>query len=67
MSVLSDDQLPFGEDDDDEEESATCKHCGETGLEWIHTGVRWRLIDAAGKFHVCKNDHVIDDFEVLPD
>ncbi len=44
---------------------ATCKHCGEGGLEWFDTGVRWRLIDADGNFHVCKSDGAIDDFEVL--
>lgn len=53
---------PYGNDDED---GATCKHCGETELEWLNTGVRWRLLDASGKPHVCKNDHVIDDFEVV--
>lgn len=63
MSILSDDQTPF--DPYDEDEGATCKHCGETGLEWVNTGVRWRRLDAAGNFHVCKNGHVIDDFEAV--
>lgn len=60
MSLFDD---PF--DDEDDEQDATCKHCGEGGLEWFDTGVRWRLIDADGNFHVCKNDNAIDDFEVL--
>lgn len=43
----------------------TCARCGEEGLEWFDTGVRWRLVDADGKFHICKNDNAVDDFEVL--
>lgn len=59
---LFDDYHP---DLDDDDEDVTCKHCGEDGLEWFDTGVRWRLIDADGGFHVCKNDNAIDDFEVI--
>lgn len=57
---------PYGEpeDDDDEESDATCKHCGKSGLEWVHTGTRWRLLEG-NKFHECSNENVIDDFEVL--
>jgi hypothetical protein len=51
--------------DIDDEHGATCNRCGESGLEWFDTGVRWRLIDEDGNFHVCKNDAAIDDFEVL--
>lgn len=50
---------------DDDGYTVRCKRCGEEGLEWIHSGVRWRLIDGDGKPHVCKNDNAIDDFEVL--
>lgn len=52
-------------DDRDDDEGVTCKHCGKEGLEWLHTGKRWRLIDDEGNFHVCRNDDAIDDFEVL--
>lgn len=51
--------------DDDDDEGITCTRCGEEGLEWVNTGVRWRLVDADGGFHVCENDTAIDDFEVL--
>lgn len=44
----------------------TCKHCKESGLEWVDTGVRWRLVGPDGRFHECKNDSAADDFEVLP-
>lgn len=49
---------------DEPREPPTCKHCGKRGLEWVHTGERWRLMDGR-KFHVCSNDNAIDDFEVL--
>lgn len=62
MSLFDDYEFdPFN----DEREDVTCKHCGEDGLEWFDTGVRWRLIDADGGYHVCKNDNAIDDFEVI--
>lgn len=51
--------------DDEREGEVTCKRCGEDGLEWFYTGVRWRLIDDEGNFHVCNNDNAVDDFEVL--
>lgn len=22
-----------------------CKHCGSTDVDWVHTGVRWRIYD----------------------
>lgn len=31
-----------------------CAFCGDDTVEWIHTGVRWRLFDDNGKQHVCK-------------
>lgn len=56
---------PFDEPDDYGDEGVTCKRCGESGLEWFHTGVRWRLMEADGAFHVCSNDSAADDFEVI--
>ena len=64
MSVISDDEIPFDEDD---EEGVTCNRCGATGLEWVNTGRRWRLFDGDGTPHACGNDHVIDAFGVLPE
>lgn len=43
----------------------TCKFCGKRGLEWAHTGERWRLVGADGRFHVCKKTNVADDFDDL--
>lgn len=43
-----------------------CKYCGAGGNEWIHTGVRWRLMGADGKWHECRKEKPsADDFEVL--
>lgn len=50
---------------DDDEEGVTCKRCGQPGLDWIHTGERYRLVDDGGRLHVCQSDHAIGDFEVL--
>ncbi len=41
----------------------TCDKCGADGLEWIHTGVRWRLFDDDGKPHKCRPD--ADEFGVV--
>lgn len=49
---------------DEEPEGAVCKFCGTECLTWIHTGVRWRLIDDHG-FHVCPNVATPDDFDVV--
>lgn len=43
----------------------TCNRCGAEGLGWVHTGVRWRLMDEAGKFHTCGPVASADDFEVV--
>ena len=40
----------------------TCKFCGATDLDWVHTGVRWRLYNAAGEIHVCERRASLDDF-----
>ena len=51
--------------DYDEPESKTCNRCGKSGLWWVHTGVRWALIDEDTKeLHVC-NQATVNDFEDL--
>ncbi len=61
MSLFDDYEFdPYGD-----EQSVTCERCGEEELDWHYSGVRWRLIDADGNFHVCNNDNAVDDFEVL--
>ena len=50
--------------DDDDEEGATCNRCGKRGLEWLNTGVRWRLYDG-NKPHQCAIVASPDDFEDL--
>lgn len=44
-------------------DSITCAHCGARGLRWSHTGVRWRLLGADNKFHVCNTAASADEFE----
>lgn len=56
---------PGDEDYDEEDNGATCKRCGVAGLEWFHTGVRYRLMEENGKFHECKQIDCSDDFDVL--
>lgn len=51
-------------DDDDSDEGIVCKHCGQGGLDWFSTGVRWRLIDEEGNFHTCRPVASADDFDV---
>ena len=51
-------------DPGDDTEGVECKRCGAEGLDWIHTGVRWRLMDGKN-FHVCTASP--DDFDVVPD
>lgn len=60
--------LPDHHDAEDEERPvARCKYCGSTEVEWIHTGVRWRLFDnEARRPHQCEKVASPDDFEVLP-
>lgn len=51
MSQYDDDANRLNEDYDYDED-VECDRCGKRGLEWLHTGERWRLM--AGKtFHVC--------------
>lgn len=46
------------------EDGVRCKFCGATGLEWVDTGMRWRLVDEAGKFHECRTNVAgAEDFE----
>lgn len=53
-------------DDPDPRDPVTCKFCGADDVEWIHTGVRWRLFDSeAMRPHVCRNDCTADDFGVV--
>jgi len=45
-------------------EDVECKHCGEDGLSWVFTGVRWRLMGENGRIHVCDmQEAAMDDFE----
>lgn len=30
-----------------------CKRCGQGPFTWLHTGVRWRLVDDNNRFHEC--------------
>jgi hypothetical protein len=46
-------------------DNIVCEHCGATGLEWHDTGVRWRLLGADSKFHVCNTAASADEFEVV--
>ena len=39
----------------DGEDNMTCTRCGQRGLTWIDTGVRFLLFDEHGKKHVCSN------------
>lgn len=51
--------------DEDTSEDVTCLRCGEEGLSWHYTGVRYILIDENARPHVCKPSS--DDFdEVTP-
>lgn len=51
------------EDPDEDPDEVTCKYCGEAGLYWDYSGVRWRLRNADGKIHVCPRVASEDDFE----
>lgn len=43
-----------------------CKYCDASDVEWLHTGVRWRLIDSStGRPHNCPRIASVDDFEVI--
>jgi len=50
-------------DGPDDDQNVTCNRCGAEHLEWVDTGVRWRLLDSDGKFHVCNTTASADEFE----
>lgn len=51
------------EEDEYQGNDVTCQHCGAEHLDWVHTGVRWRLLNSDGKLHVCNTAASIDEFE----
>lgn len=60
----------IGLDDDPADissDNVACKRCGEDGLTWLHTGLRWRLIGENARFHerTKADTKVSDDFEAL--
>lgn len=57
------DMAEMYDDWEDDEEGVECKHCHTKGLEWIHTGERWRLFDDEGKPHICKPKVSVDEFQ----
>lgn len=63
--LLPDHQDAEDREQDDEPRGNTCNRCKATGLDWIHTGVRWRLQEANGKLHVCRAVDASDDFGVV--
>ena len=63
MSV--EDYYPVGDgppDDEHPEGGVRCKRCGADGLEWLDTGMRWRLIDENAKPHECGRVASAEDF-----
>lgn len=60
----AEDYMPEIDNDEGAPGEVTCRYCGAESLEWVHTGVRWRLVGDGGHFHVCP-DRVADDFEAL--
>lgn len=64
MTKYDDDADRFGDDDEDGT-NVECNRCGKRGLDWVFTGVRWRLMEGM-KFHACSPAATPDDFEVLP-
>ena len=60
--MWGDDYLDRGDEDYDGSD-VTCDRCGAENLEWIHTGVRWRLLNSDGRFHVCNTAASADEFE----
>jgi hypothetical protein len=61
-SHRDDERDPFENDEDptEDQDNVTCDNCGEEGLSWVNTGIRWRLVDDHG-LHLCKAN--ADDFE----
>lgn len=55
--------MAAADENPDGEAGVICDRCGEGGLDWIDTGVRWRLIGPDCKPHVCKPS--ADDFDVI--
>lgn len=56
-----------GADDDGSPRSFRpyCKYCRSEEVEWVHSGVRWRLYDAdAMTLHSCGRTASVDDFDV---
>lgn len=43
----------------------TCNRCGQGPFTWLHTGIRWRLVDDNNRFHVCSGVKP-NDFDALP-
>lgn len=51
-----------GEQFNDDE--VTCERCGAGPFTWLHTGVRWRLVDERARFHQCADKPATtDDFD----
>lgn len=65
MGDIADDHADrlFDRYDEHEDEGVTCRRCGEGGLEWTNTGVRWRLMNDDGKFHECQATAEACDFK----
>lgn len=44
------------------DDEVMCERCGQGPFTWLHTGIRWRLVDEKSKFHEC---HAVskDDFD----
>lgn len=63
--------FPFSEPDREPEDDAipvgygTCRECKQGPFTWLHTGIRWRLVDDRNRFHVCTGVKP-DDFDALP-
>lgn len=52
--------------EDDPRTPVVCRYCGSADVEWIHTGVRWRLFDNEARKPHCCDRRDDNDFEVLP-
>lgn len=66
MGDIADMYVDYFERFEDESDGCvTCKFCGKRGLEWMHTGERWRLVGEDDRFHVCKKTNAADDFDDL--
>ena len=64
--MWGDDYSGYERDEEDGHgNDVTCARCGAEHLDWHHTGVRWRLLNPNGTFHVCNTAASADDFEVV--